>query len=442
MSRNYLIFEDAVRDEAVRPYFDACVAAVSDGSARISKTRAERGYPQYKCFRAQGREVLVEALLSYYLFQLGVAGFDYEKARDFSERMRKLAGFEHLVRMALTGWVNRCLRNPYFHNVAPEGSFHEKWEPNPDEPHDFLPEDYFKFACYVAICHMKYGASYDSVAAKEIFGFVTALGSDLPAKLKKHGSGALPKEITEYKDDNLSCKANDAFATIRITMKAETEASHAKALDFLCCLLETDFPRSYAIDFRSPEKNYLPVKGLPKKGVHCLFAGAARYAGLYAKIERYARLAMKEDEWYTNLEDECCAMPGTFAVFALGPVDEKYAPLVVEYLDLCDDEHSSIQGKFVAAYVEKFGLGAAGISVFVAGANSMQEMPPSKVCAKAAANAESLKLLLETKAALPKHQWRGVLYALWGKDAICDKGAKTLKAAPPKLRPLIEQALA
>jgi hypothetical protein len=72
----------------------------------------------------------------------------------------------------------------------------------------------------------------------------------------------------------------------------------------------------------------------------------------------------------------------------------------------------------------------------------MQEMPPSKVCAKAAANAESLKLLPDAKAALPKHQWRGVLYALWGKDAIYDKGAKTLKAAPPKLRPLIERALA
>jgi hypothetical protein len=225
-------------------------------------------------------------------------------------------------------------------------------------------------------------------------------------------------------------------------MKAETEASCAKALDFLCALLETDFPRSYAIDFRSPEKNCLPVKGLPKKGVHHLFAGAARYAGLHAKIKRYARLAMKEDEWYTNLENEACTLPGAFAVFALGMADEKYAPLAADYLDLCDEEHSGIQDKFVAAYVEKFGLGAAGTAVFVAGANSMQTLPPNKVYAKAAANAESLNLLLEAKAALPKHQWRNVLYALWGKDAIYDKGAKTLKAAPPELRPLIERALA
>ena len=35
-------------------------------------------------------------------------------------------------------------------------------------------------------------------------------------------------------------------------------------------------------------------------------------------MERYARLAMREFEWYNNLSDESCAMPGTFAVFALG----------------------------------------------------------------------------------------------------------------------------
>jgi hypothetical protein len=440
--RNYLIFEDAVRDDSVKLYFDACAAAVSDGSARISKTRAKQGYPQYECFRAEGREVLVGAVLSYYLYQLGNAGFDCEKARDFSEKMRKLAGFDYLFRPALSDWVNRCLRNPYFLNTAPEDSFYKKWELNPDEPHDFIPEDYFKFACYVAICHLKYGQSFESVTANEIFGFVTALGSDLPARLKKYGSGDLPKEITEYKDDNLSCKANDAFATIRITMKADSEASYAKALDFLCALLEVDFPRSYAIDFKSPYKGYLPIKGLPKKGVNQLFANASHYGSLHEKIERYAWAAMREDEWYTNLEDENCAMPGTFAVFALSMISENYDTLTIRYLNLCDAEHSSIQGKFLPAYIEEFGLDGRSVKVLLAGVGSMQELPPNKIYSAAIANEDSLRALLSMKQGTPKHIWRSVLYALWGKDAIYDKGVKTLKAAPPELRPLIEQILA
>ena len=32
-------------------------------------------------------------------------------------------------------------------------------------------------------------------------------------------------------------------------------------------------------------------------------------------------------------------MPGTFAVFALGLYDEKYHPLVCDYLSICDGEH-------------------------------------------------------------------------------------------------------
>jgi hypothetical protein len=207
-------------------------------------------------------------------------------------------------------------------------------------------------------------------------------------------------------------------------------------------LLETDFPRSYAIDFRSPDKNFLPIKGLPKTGVHRLFANAAQYTGLHEKIERYAWAAMKEDAWYTNLEDENCVMPGTFAVFALGMISETYDALTTAYLNLCDAEHSSIQGKFLPAYIERFGFSERSVKVFLAGADSMQEMPPNKIYSAAVANENSLRVLLSVKQGTSKHIWRNALYALWGKDAVYDKGVKTLKAAPPELRPLIEQALA
>ncbi|MDR2911749.1 MAG: DUF6138 family protein [Alistipes sp.] len=376
--REYLIFEDWQNDRSLSPVFDACVEAVLNGTARISKTRARQDYPQHPCFRTEGREVLVDALLDYYLYRLGLDGFDYEKAHEFSERMRRLGGFSFEVRYPLSQWVERSLRDPYLYNAGER--WHSNWVLKPDVAHDFIPEDMFRFACYVAICHLKYGASYESVTANEIFGFVAALGSKLPAQLKKNGSGTLPKEITEYTDAALSCKANDAFASIRITLKEESEEMYARVLDFLCALLEAEFPRSYSIEFRAPSKNVLPIKGLPKCGVHHLFANAFEYPALHERIERYARQAMREDEWYTNLEAEKCAMPGTFAVFALGLSDEKYHALVCDYLQICDGEHQGLQGNFVLAYIEKYGFTECGLELYRLLEENIQ-WPPKKLVA-------------------------------------------------------------
>ncbi|WP_415869189.1 DUF6138 family protein [Burkholderia ubonensis] len=69
------------------------------------------------------------------------------------------------------------------------------------------------------------------------------------------------------------------------------------------------------VGVRSPAKHCLPVKGLPKKGVHQLFANATGYPQLRPFIAQYARLAMREHEWYTNIDEADPAMPGTFALF-------------------------------------------------------------------------------------------------------------------------------
>ena len=138
-------------------------------------------------------------------------------------------------------------------------------------------------------------------------------------ELKENGSGKLPPGIQKRKTKHLTASANDAFATIRITARDCTEGCCEEALSYLAKVLEQpDFPRSYSVEFRGPEKIYLPIPGLPKKGVNQLFACAVRYPRLHGRIEQYARLAMREDEWYNNLDGELCAMPGTFAVFALG----------------------------------------------------------------------------------------------------------------------------
>jgi hypothetical protein len=98
-------------------------------------------------------------------------------------------------------------------------------------------------------------------------------------------------------------------------------------------------------------------------------------------IERYARAAMREWEWYTNMPDEDPAMPGTFAVFALALADDAYLPLAHEYLELCDDEYQHVHAKLVEAYVEKNGFTPAALELFVACAGRIQELPPKKLYA-------------------------------------------------------------
>ena len=180
----------------------------------------------------------------------------------------------------------------------------------------------------------------------------------------------------------MSAKANDALAVIRITVQEESEAAYAQALGYLDRLLSTtDFPRSYAIEFRGPTKTYLPIKGLPKKGVHQLFACAAAYPALHPAIEAYARRAMREYEWYTNLDAEDCAMPGSFAVFALGCASAAHAPLVLDYLALADGEHQSMHGRYVEGYLDAHGFTREAIAYLLACAGNIQHLRHRKTYA-------------------------------------------------------------
>ena len=259
-------------------------------------------------------------------------------------------------------------------------------------------------------------------------------------------------------------------------------------LNHLCELLEQeDFPRSYAVEFKGPDKRYLPITGLPKKGVNQLFACAVQYPSLHSLIERYARLAMRQYEQYTNLGDEQCALPGSFAVFALGMLGQAWRQLVWDYLDLCDDEHSHLQEKFLREYVKQFGFHlqekflreyvkqfgftADTVPVFVRGVLSKQNMKYSRDYAAWMANAESLDSLLEAKIHLSEivpsgfssdedddddeneepteeteaspeevlqYAWETVCYVVWGK-ASAKGGQKVVEAAPEELKKLYQQ---
>ena len=121
---------------------------------------------------------------------------------------------------------------------------------------------------------------------EHILGLVSQLRPDMVKQLKTAGSGKLPKDIQRRKTEHFTASANDAFATIRITARDCGEGACEEALSYLIEILEQpEFPRSYSIEFRGPEKIYLPIPGLPKKGVHQLFACAVRYPRLHVRME-------------------------------------------------------------------------------------------------------------------------------------------------------------
>ena len=298
-----------------------------------------------------------------------------------------------------------------------------------------------------------YGQSFESLKTEHILGLVSQIRPDMVKELKTNGSGKLPPNIQKRKTKHLTASANDAFATIRITARDCTEGCYAEILDYLCAVLsQEEFPRSYSVEFRGKEKLYLPIPGLPKKGVNQLFACAVQHPSLHPAMERYARLAMREYEYYQNLADEFCAMPGTFAVFALGLEGPQWCSLVCDYLDLCDDEHSSLQEKFVHVFIKKFGFTKQTVSVLVHGVQSMQGMKPAKEFRTLIANEESLNALMEVKGHLEDYLpeenrqdkrsqdflWQDVLWGIWG-QAAQNGGRKVIKAAPAQLRERYEQ---
>lgn len=399
-----------------------------------------------------GELFLIDSIIKYFLNK---APFTAEKAAQFCDKIRKQApeGFQEY---SLEKWVEENVQKPFF-GKAPTRSG-DDYLLNPGTDLSAVNPEHLSFVCYVAICLMKYGASFEIVTVNRYFRMVKSLGSNEVEELKKHGSGKLSKQLTNYKDENVSCAANDVFATIKIKVNQECEAAYQAILQFINALLKVDFPKSYTIEFSAKTKQILPIKGLIKTGVHHLFANAVQYPDLHKLIEDYALLAMKKWEWYHNLQDENCAMPSTFAVFALGLESEKHFDLVKRYMQEVDEEHQSIQEKFTPAFVEKFGISEASLPVFISCILSMQEHKPFKLFAEAFHNVENLQLLLDCKRnftddisksskedwseedarEMPAYIWTYVIYSIWGPDS---KYPALIKKSPPEMKAFYEELL-
>ncbi len=443
--RYYLIHKPETAPEVLAEA-DVCIQDVLNGTARENHS----GYPTVMR-NHNGTPFLPSQLLERYLSRQPLKGFPYDDAVAFCDALRRLAGWKEIGH-TLDKYIEKHMQKRYFVEGEKESYFscYPPCTVSPELRPEYVDENLLRFVCYAAVCHTVYGISCESVTTKHLLGLVSQLRPDIVKELKDNGSGKLPHDIQKRKTKHMTASANDAFATIRITASDCSEGCCAEALEYLCLVLEQpDFSRSYSVEFRGPEKIYLPIPGLPKKGVNQLFACAVRYPRLHGLIEQYARLAMREDEWYNNLAGELCAMPGTFAVFALGMegTTPERLRLACDYLDLCDDEHSSLQEKFIHAFFKKFGFTAQTMPVLLHGVLSMQELRPAKEFGALIANDESLDALLAAKRSLADYLpeetehdkdaqdylWRGALWAIWGK-ASENGGGKVIKSAPEELK--------
>ena len=449
--RYYLIHKPDT-DPEVLVEADLCIQDVLSGAARENHA----AYPTV-VRNHNGTPFLPNQLLERHLSRLPLKEFPCEDAVSICDAMRRLVGWEE-IRYELEKYIEKQVQERCFLVGEREDGF-TVFPPCAVRP-ELRPEDVdeglLRFACYVAVCHTVYGQSFESLTTEHILGLVSQIRPDMVKELKTNGSGKLPKDIQQRKTVHFTASANDAFATIRITARDSTEECYAEILDYLCAVLEQEeFPRSYSVEFRGKEKLYLPIPGLPQKGVNQLFACAVQHPDLHPAMERYARLAMREFEWYQNLADEACAMPGTFAVFALGLEGPKWWRLVCDYLDRCDDEHSSLQEKFIHTFFKKYGFTAQSLPVLVHGVQSMQNLKPAKEFRTLIANEESLDALLEIKGHLEyylseesgsnkralAYLWRDVLWAIWG-TAYENGGSKVIKTAPKELKEKYQQVFA
>ena len=298
--RYYLIHKPDVNPEVLE-HADQCIQDVLDGTAKENYSASP------KVVRSQsGTPFLPSQLLERFLSKLSLKEFPYMEAVAFCDAMRRLVGWQE-IRYTLEKYIKKQVQERYFEVEEEEDDFtpYPSCTVWPDLHPEDVDEGLLRFACYVAVSYTVYGQSFESLTTEHILGLVSQIRPDMVKELKTNGSGKLPKDIQRRKTEHFTASANDAFAIIRISAKDSTENCYAEILNYLCAVLEQEeFPHSYSVEFRGKEKIYLSIPGLPKKGINQLFACAVRYPNLHTLIEKYARLAMKEFEWYNNLEDE------------------------------------------------------------------------------------------------------------------------------------------
>ncbi|WP_338947228.1 hypothetical protein KST17_04730 [Fusobacterium canifelinum] len=281
-----------------------------------------------------------------------------------------------------------------------------------------VTEEQIDLYIYKALFQIKYSKYSDDTkyACEDLKNAMNNYSSQKAKQYLEKGTGALPDKLIYYKDENLECKANDVLATVNIKIKNEVAKSYEKALDFIINLLSNGFPHSYAIKFSSKsEKEFLNIKGLAKSSTHRFFRRILDFPELYDKLEIYAKTAMKEFEWYRDVEEgEKSLLPGSYAVFGLGLYNEKYFILIKEYYSKLDDEHQLAHQYFIEALIDKYGVTEKSLATIFEGFLSGQFDKVFKNLAKLMEDEENKKLLTKELENYDKYEKENILYSIWG----------------------------
>ena len=263
--------------EELQPLFDQCIQDAIDG--RI--TRLDSLWPPV-VVSSQGAPFEVCDLVRKWIETQRAETMDAEKAIAFSENLRRQSRWGE-IDYYLINLLKRELQEKYFVGTGSEDDYwkEQEYSLKPGIRAEDLSEELLRFACYVAVSYKIYGANYEYFSTNYLLGLVEKVRPDMVKKLRENGTGRLPISLQKRKTEHFTASANDAFAVIRITARDNTEECCHEVLNYLCELLEQeDFPRSYAVEFKGPEKSYLPIRGLPKKGVNQPFACAVQYLSL------------------------------------------------------------------------------------------------------------------------------------------------------------------
>ncbi|MBD8841284.1 DUF6138 family protein [Paenibacillus sp. FSL K6-4396] len=267
---------------------------------------------------------------------------------------------------------------------------------------------------YAAVLILRFEPNYSKAQGQTFLELAKQLGSRRAGLMMTEGSGTYAKDDIHVKTEEVECKANDVFALMTIHIRKEEPGAYQQALTFITHLLKQGFPKSYKIKLKSAVKQYLPIKGLAKSDTHRFFANALEYPELRPLLEEYAREAIQEFEFYEDTEGEKSCMPGSYATFGLGLVDERYFPLIEYYMGEVDDEHQLIQDKFIAAFVEQQGVTAQSIPVLVASLRRSTDSLKLKIQSELE-NDETLELLVRQIQGLEHFEAERVLYPIFGK---------------------------
>jgi len=283
-----------------------------------------------------------------------------------------------------------------------------------------------------ALWHIKHKEySWDvKFACEDLERAAKELGSKKAAMYLKEGTGILPNDLIHYKDSDIECDANDVFAEISVKIKQESATAYDKALDFIIALLKADFPASYHIKFSSKApKQFLSIKGIEKSPTHRFFAQALQYEELRPKLVTYAEVAMKEFQWYNDVEEgEKSCMPGSYAVFGLGLIGEEYFPLVSQYFSLLDDEHQMVHKYFVSALIDRYGVNEKSLPLICQGITSAQfdmvfknlekemEKPENKELLAKFLKEKEAFFIANKKPGFYKYYEEDIYYAIYGKQ--------------------------